>query len=352
MNIAKYIRYGGSVVLANAGFIAFTTLSHYKKVNYDDKINYPQQGEILRTFNHELHFVSSPRTPNQTSKTSVVLIGDYGEPSEVFETLQDAIIKDNPNVNRVIRYDRFGYGYSEFSSAPRHASNMTSEVGSLIEEQKLVEDGNKVVLVGHGSGCLIARLLRDRLKDGVASTVLVSPNHEKMILNEEKWYQGYAEQSSSPYLLLSLMNFLGFIEIVSKIKPNINDAPIYATASPKSEAWIRTQLYKDYYYETYLKELSQSKLSAKQVDESRATQNSITPIVVVNVNHDKEHKIRRNYFDVLRKDDKDLYKHYLEDLKTLSPDSKLETLHNYDHYSVLSSPELANIVRDVVNKKA
>jgi pimeloyl-ACP methyl ester carboxylesterase len=285
------------------------------------------------------------------SNTTVVLIGDVGETNEVFETLESNLSKTNSKPV-VLRYDRFGYGYSDSTKTPRHVNNLTTELEALLEQLKVIHEGKKVVVVGHGFGCFIARMLRDRYPNHVTSTVLVSPVHERMYTDEKEWFRGQVIDKLSGYTYTEALTRHGIMEPMLKWAPSYTNFSLLSSASPMSADRIKTHLLKSQYYGTIYNELVLSPISARQVADSRSKSVATSPVTVVEVDHEKDPLLNRVYYQLFFEplpSGHTKQQLFLEDLMRLGPDSKLVRV-NADHYEVLSRKELANIIQEIVNK--
>jgi pimeloyl-ACP methyl ester carboxylesterase len=287
---------------------------------------------------------------SQSSDRTIVLIGDTGEPSEVYETLQDKLTLENATRKpAVLRYERFGYGYSESTITPRHANNLTTELEAVLEQLKLISNEKKIVLVGHGYGCFIARLLRDRYPDHIVSTVLVSPVHEKMILEEKEWFRGHVVEKLSALTYTEVLTRHGVIEPLMKFAPKMTYLPFLTSCSPASVARLKAHLLKSTYYGTLYSELLASPISARQVVDSKSKSFTTSPVVVVDTDHSKDHLTDRAYFGLFAVPNQSgltKQQYYMQDLLKLSPSARLVNITNHDHYSVLSSNELADVIRE------
>ncbi|MBC6973123.1 alpha/beta hydrolase [Bacillus sp. Xin] len=122
-------------------FIA-STLYQAVCVNNDTKV----PGKIIEVNNHDIHIFTTGKHEN---KPTIIMTAGSGTttPYADFYPLYNKLEKEN----RIVVYERPGYGYSEQTERSRDIDTVVSELHSL-----LIEAGEKppFILVGHSMGTL------------------------------------------------------------------------------------------------------------------------------------------------------------------------------------------------------
>ncbi len=103
-------------------------------------------------------------------KPTLVIESGAGAPSEYYYWLGE-LLKDSI---RVVRYDRAGIGYSEFSNNPRDPETVADELHTVLER---VGESPPYILAGHSYGGHYIRVFKQRYPDEVAGLVFLDAPH-------------------------------------------------------------------------------------------------------------------------------------------------------------------------------
>ncbi|WP_459502738.1 alpha/beta hydrolase [Bacillus sp. C1] len=130
-------------------------------VNNDTKV----PGEIIEINNHDMHIFT---TGKREDKPTIVMTAGSGTttPYADFYPLYNKLEKEN----RVVVYERPGYGYSEQTDRSRDIDTVVSELHSL-----LIESGEKppFILVGHSMGALESIRYAQLYQDEIVGLVFI-----------------------------------------------------------------------------------------------------------------------------------------------------------------------------------
>lgn len=141
-----------------------------------DRSKYPPPGRVVRVNNHRVH-VYEKGFGNYT----IVFIPGFNTtacPYTDFSPLYNKLI----DRNKIVIYDKPGYGWSEITNMPRDIETMTQELRST-----LLETSQKppYILVAHSFGSLEALRYAQRFKDEVAGIVLIDGGNPEFYANNE-----------------------------------------------------------------------------------------------------------------------------------------------------------------------
>jgi len=111
---------------------------------------------------------------NGTGNTVVVFESGLGENLEGWKIIQSSISK----ITTTVSYDRLGLGKSSVTKKPRTIDNLSNELNSFLE-------GNKIkgpyILVGHSLGGFIIRKFQNSYLEKVLGLVLIDPSNENLM---------------------------------------------------------------------------------------------------------------------------------------------------------------------------
>jgi pimeloyl-ACP methyl ester carboxylesterase len=113
---------------------------------------------------------------------------------------------------RVCAYDRAGMGWSEAGPEPRDASQISSELHTLLNGAADTE--GPYVLVGHSYGGLYARMYAARYPNQVAGVVLVDSSHPEQFTRSPEGQAMY-EQIRRMGAVIPWLTRLGVIRLIN-----------------------------------------------------------------------------------------------------------------------------------------
>ncbi|KAL9655845.1 hypothetical protein ABK040_000907 [Willaertia magna] len=198
----------------------------------------------------------------------IVFIPDIALTREVFQPIENEILNNlssnitNKEMNKnemiySLRFDKYGYGYSNIVNEPRHLHNNVIELHTLLEhviQNKILKNYENIpnidiLFIAHGYGTLLSRMyfyknlpflniqqdlqknlqntlqnnlnkennnLNDKIK--VKKLILLSPLHERLIQNNN-FYLNYIVNWKNKGFVNNLFSFHGMMEIFLKF-PN------------------------------------------------------------------------------------------------------------------------------------
>lgn len=130
----------------------------------------PPPGRVVQANGLDLHMqVAGP-----PSSPAVVLLGGWGLPSASWGWIYPQVSR----TNLVLRWDPPGYAWSGFQD---DALDAAAQVERLRTAMRTYEVNGPYLLVGTGSGALMARVFMARYPDEVAGLVLIDPWHQPLM---------------------------------------------------------------------------------------------------------------------------------------------------------------------------
>lgn len=209
----------------------FYTLHSNEDANKKDSPTSSSESKIQNTSeNKENH-------SHHDEKQLVIFIPDIAETREVFQNLEYHLLHSKELESSkvyALRYDRYGYGYSDIVKGPRHLHNMSIELHNLVEsvlKNNIIQNDEKVsiTLVGHGFGGMLARMYLFKFgnllqteyngKVNISKSILISPLHERFI-QYSLFYVDYLVDWKARGLYNRLFAYHGFMEWFFKFIPN------------------------------------------------------------------------------------------------------------------------------------
>ena len=100
---------------------------------------------------------------------TVVVLSGLGDRLESWDTVMPAM---RP-LARVFRYDRPGYGNSEWNGTPRDAATVAGELHALVQTLNV---SKPFVIVAHSIGCFYAEVYASRYPEDVKALLLIDPS--------------------------------------------------------------------------------------------------------------------------------------------------------------------------------
>lgn len=147
-----------------------------------DLRDYIPPGKLYEVDGRNMHLYTTG-----TGKTTVVFASGWGTPNP-YADFSPLYEKLRPYAKLAV-YDRFGYGYSDYTDAPRDIDTMTREIHQLL---KAAGHRPPFIIVGHSLGSLEVIRYAEMYPEEVAGIVMIdggSPNYycsEEMEMPE--WY--------------------------------------------------------------------------------------------------------------------------------------------------------------------
>ena len=133
------------------------------------------------------------------SSSTTVFIHGLGSSSCFYKT----IIPHLQSVTRCIAFDTSGSGLSELGKSEQSINSISSDAIALLDHLKVNE---KVVIVGHSMGGIVASEIAASYPDRVSGVVLIGPvNPQPQMANVfEQRIEGVKKGQSKPATILSL----------------------------------------------------------------------------------------------------------------------------------------------------
>jgi pimeloyl-ACP methyl ester carboxylesterase len=200
--LGLWIRRG--LVWLVAGLLALAVIGAIYQVvaTQIDQRTYPPPGEIVDVGTHTLHI----KCLGEGGPT-VILEADNLGMSAHWVRVQQQLAQ----TTRVCAYDRAGMGWSESGTEPRDASQISSELHTLL---KGADTEAPYVLVGHSYGGLYARMYAARYPNQVAGVVLVDSSHPEQFTRSPEGRAMY-EQTRRMGAVIPWLTRLGVIRLIN-----------------------------------------------------------------------------------------------------------------------------------------
>jgi pimeloyl-ACP methyl ester carboxylesterase len=206
-----WIRRG--LVSTIAGLLALAVIGAiYQAIATEmDQRTYPAPGKMVDVGTHSLHI----NCLGEGSPTVILEAANLGMSAHWVRVRQQVAM-----TTRVCTHDRGGLGWSEPGTEPRDASQISSELHTLL---KSAGTEGPYVLVGHSYGGLYARMYAARYSDETAGVVLVDSTHPEQFTRSPEGRAMY-EQTNRLGAVLPILTYLGVIRL-SNFYPAHPDLP-------------------------------------------------------------------------------------------------------------------------------
>src|SRR5829696_9189583 len=195
-----WIRRG--LVSTIAGLLALAVIGAiYQAIATEmDQRTYPAPGKMVDVGTHSLHI----NCLGEGSPTVILEAANLGMWVHWVRVQQQVAM-----TTRVCTHDRAGLGWSEPGTEPRDASQISSELHTLL---KSAGTEGPYVLVGHSYGGLYARMYAARYSYETAGVVLVDSTHPEQFTRSPEGRAMY-EQTNRLGAVLPILTRLGVIRL-------------------------------------------------------------------------------------------------------------------------------------------
>jgi pimeloyl-ACP methyl ester carboxylesterase len=189
---------GFVVVLAITGIIYQTAATEA------DQRKYPAPGELVNVDGHMMHIYC-------TGEGSPTIILDHagGGSSVDWSLIQPKLAAQT----RVCAYDRAGFGWSDYSPAPRTLAQQVHELHALLTG---ANEQEPYLLVGHSYGARVDRVFAAKYPDEVAGLVLIDAG---ILADDPRYPAEMQSEFESETNLLRAARWLSPFSLVRLTKP-------------------------------------------------------------------------------------------------------------------------------------
>jgi pimeloyl-ACP methyl ester carboxylesterase len=167
-----------------------------------DQRTFPPPGELIRVGNHRLHL----NCTGAGSPAVILEAGNLGMSADWIKVQQRVA-----ETTRVCSYDRAGNGWSDTGPAPRDASQITSELHTLLTEAGVAPP---YVLVGYSYGGLYTLRYAGQYPDEVAGLVLIDSSHPDQFTRSADG-RAMARRTNRLAAVLPLLTRLGIVRLTN-----------------------------------------------------------------------------------------------------------------------------------------
>jgi pimeloyl-ACP methyl ester carboxylesterase len=173
-----------------------------------DQRNYSPPGILVNVDGHKMHIYCV----GQGSPT-IVLDHAGGGSSVDWSLIQPKLAEHT----RVCAYDRAGFGWSDYSPAPRTMEQQVQELHSLLAG---ANEPGPYILVGHSYGARVDRVYAAKYTEQVAGVVLIDPG----VLYDDPRYPAEAQkQIESENSMIRTAHRLASFGLVRLLQPLMNN---------------------------------------------------------------------------------------------------------------------------------
>ncbi|PQP85081.1 alpha/beta hydrolase [Paenibacillus sp. PCH8] len=152
---------GGVMLATGLLLLAGTVYESYQSTQ--DMKSYPPPGKYYEVSGHNMHLYTAGK-----GEVTVVFASGWGTPNPYvdFSPLYDKLKSEV----KIAVYDRFGYGYSDYTDQPRDVDTISEEIHQLLRTS-----GQRppYIMVGHSLGALETLRFAQRYPDEVAGMVMI-----------------------------------------------------------------------------------------------------------------------------------------------------------------------------------
>ncbi|WP_091013506.1 MULTISPECIES: alpha/beta hydrolase [Paenibacillus] len=171
---------GGIMLATGLLLLAGTAYEAYQSTQ--DMKSYPPPGKYYEVSGRNMHLYTAGK-----GEVTVVFASGWGTPNPYvdFSPLYDKL----KSQVKIAVYDRFGYGYSDYTDDPRDVDTISEEIHQLLRTS-----GQRppYIMVGHSLGALETLRFAQRYPDEVAGMVMIdggSPEYYSTVeMDTPEWY--------------------------------------------------------------------------------------------------------------------------------------------------------------------
>jgi pimeloyl-ACP methyl ester carboxylesterase len=185
--------------------LVFTTGAFSQALfSFWDSQNFSPAGDFYTFDGFALHMYCTG-----AGSPTILLESDFTFPAKQWYLVQ----RDLARHNRVCVYDRGGMGWSDASSLPRKAIEMTQELYQLLRKANI---DDKLLVVGYLRGTWLVRLFAYNYPDLVEGVVLIEPIDETYFDQIQSTNKRQLDRSADSYRAMSAVTWFGFTRFVGR----------------------------------------------------------------------------------------------------------------------------------------
>ncbi len=192
--------------------VLFFTLStlHHQKLKREERSAWPPPGKLVEVFGDRMHIYAkgSGNPPLLFSCGNGMF--SYGNFYPIFTPLSDN--------NRIILYDRCGYGWSESTRRPRSVKQLNLDLHELLKQSG--EQG-PFVLVGHSLGATELLQFAQRYPELTAGLVMLDGGSPQFYRDSK----GVFLRSIPAYAVTAFLRSTGILRMLLRLRPADPDIP-------------------------------------------------------------------------------------------------------------------------------
>jgi pimeloyl-ACP methyl ester carboxylesterase len=203
---SSFIRISISVfVLAIAGMIYQTAATEA------DQRKFPAPGVLVNVHGYKMHI-------HCVGEGSPIIILDHagGGSSEDWSLIQPKLAEHT----RVCAYDRAGFGWSDYSPAPRTLAQQVNELHALLAG---ANEQGPYLLVGHSYGARLDRVFAAKYPEEVAGMVLMDPG---ILYDDPRYPPETQAQRKSDEDMIQAARWLSPVGLVRLLQP-VMSSPMF-----------------------------------------------------------------------------------------------------------------------------
>lgn len=225
----------------------------------------PLDGKLIEVGNHKIHVVEKGK-----GDTPVVFEAGWDVTGHMsWEEVQNEIAKQTFTLS----YDRAGILRSESSDTPRTCDNISQELYSLLEKEKVKKP---YILVGHSLGGILIRCFVKYHKKDVAGIILVDSAHPKQY-GEKKELEKLIKKLPS-ISLVKLESYSGLVRAYSYFnRINIPNIDVNDIRNIKNRAFLP---------KSYIEYIREGKQFVKDFNEVKGTTLYSIPTTILSAKKD------------------------------------------------------------------
>ncbi|MGN7414014.1 alpha/beta fold hydrolase [Paenibacillus sp. SAF-068] len=243
---------GGIMLATGLLLMAGTAYEAYQSTQ--DMKSYPPPGKYYEVSGRNMHLYTAGR-----GEVTVVFASGWGTPNPYvdFSPLYDKL----KSKVKIAVYDRFGYGYSDYTDEPRDVDTISEEIHQLLRTS-----GQRppYIMVGHSLGSLETLRFAQKYPDEVAGMVMIdggSPEYYSTVeMDTPEWYFASARFLVKTGVARTLLHSDRMMATLV-IDPKLVSTPM------KKAATISTL--KHAYNDNVMNEMRHSKINASHVLENK-----------------------------------------------------------------------------------